>query len=237
MHEQTVSYDDLVKYAALDREEIFITDILEHKYEKEGNKDVLWLRTRYHDGSEWWNRWQDLRNTACAQWYVLTVPELTHHGKHLFANAAERKEKYSELRARFAKDSHPQKKEEDAQMEKNRQPIANPEQPKLPQVSFDEQAETSVKHSLERVFEGRRRRRPRVTFKTQDKGNKQGTERKLVKLEKQNIDTKDTKTKNAEIVEITKRSTGEKKYITRERLDKYLQYIQEKRDKENEQVI
>ena len=51
------------------------------------------------------------------------------------------------------------------------------------------------------------------------------------------IDTKDTKTKNAEIVEITKRSTGEKKYITRERLDKYLQYIQEKRNKENEQVI
>ena len=42
-------------------------------------------------------------NTACAQWYVLTVPELTHHGKHLFANAAERKEKYSEL-PRFAKD-------------------------------------------------------------------------------------------------------------------------------------
>ena len=27
MHEQTVSYDDLIKYAALDREEIFITDI------------------------------------------------------------------------------------------------------------------------------------------------------------------------------------------------------------------
>ena len=58
---------------------------------------------------------------------VLTVPELQHHGKHLFANAAERKEKYTELRARFAKDLYPQKKEEDAQMKINRRPIANPE--------------------------------------------------------------------------------------------------------------
>ena len=133
------------------------------------------------------------------------------------------------MRARFAKDSHPQKREEDAQIEKNSQPIANPEQPKLPQVTFDEQAETSVKHSLERVFEGRRKRRPRVTFKTQGKDNKQGTEHKLVKLEKPNIDTK-----NTQKVEIIKRSTGEKKYITKERLDKYLQYIQEKRKQENE---
>merc|ERR1711871_247062 len=180
-------------------------------------------------------------NTACAQWYVLTAPELQHHGKHLFTNAAERKEKYTELRARFAKDLYPQKKEEDAQMKINRRPIANPEQPSLPQVTFDEhqqQAETSVKHSLKRVFEGDRKQQPRVTFNL--KGNKDNDnthemknrdngkthEQKTYRENKINNKKITKETNKDQIVQITKKSTGGKKYITKERLDKYLKYIQ-----------
>ena len=84
VHEQTVSYDDLIKYAALDREESLVTDILEHKYVKEGRKEELWLRTKYQDGTEWWNKWSDIRNTACAQWYVMTHSALEKHAKGLF---------------------------------------------------------------------------------------------------------------------------------------------------------
>ena len=53
MHENTISYDDLIKYAALDREETFVTDVLEHKWEKTRTKNILWLRVRYHDDHEW----------------------------------------------------------------------------------------------------------------------------------------------------------------------------------------
>ena len=101
VHEQTVSYDDLIKYAALDREESLVTDILEHKYVKEGRKEELWLRTKYQDGTEWWNKWSDIRNTACAQWYVMTHSALEKHAKGLFKTMAERREKYSELKAHY----------------------------------------------------------------------------------------------------------------------------------------
>ena len=82
-----------MKHVALDREETFVTDVLEHKWEetRTNAKETLWLRVRYHDDQEWWWKYKDVRDSTCVQWYILTTTTLHSFSKSVFKTEAARR--------------------------------------------------------------------------------------------------------------------------------------------------
>ena len=68
----------------------------------------------------------------------MTHSALERHAKGLFKTVAERREKYSELNALFAKEKDPDSKKGDKIAMANRIPIDNPQPVVIPSVTFDE---------------------------------------------------------------------------------------------------
>ena len=207
MHENTISYEDLIKYAALDREETFVTDVLEHRWEKTRTKETLWLRVRYHDDQEWWCEYKDVRDSACVQWYILTTTTLHNFSKSVFRTEAARKAKYSELKAQYDKSKEPGNT---TVTERKGKLIENPRPPKVPQMTFTEHQElqnddsTRVKHSLENVFHDVAP--PKITTETKKQVS--------FKLNKPNDELRDTIMRERGLRRMENKITGEVRYVT-----------------------
>ena len=144
---------------------------------------------------------------------------------------AERIEKYSELKAQFAKEKDPDAKNQEKAMIANRIPIENPQPVVVPRVTFDEHIEqqqhrdTRVKHSLSNIFIEEPKDSVKVNFSKEEsdgffkeKSNGFFNDNNIKEKSKLNYEKEN---KKEDYIRIRNRDTGHIKYVTRDRYNKY----------------
>ncbi len=157
--------DEIIRLAALDRGEIFATDVVFHFFatNKKTKKEELHLRILYEDGTQRDHAVSTIRDLACVQWYICTHPDLYEkYGSMIGKKKSERERRYTELRAMYTRPEEERQILEEEQRATNNV-VQHPITPQIPQVTFDNSDSKSKFKSLQHVYDKSSRRAKRGT--------------------------------------------------------------------------
>ena len=160
--------DEIVRLAALDRGEIFATDVVFHFFatNKKTKKEELHLRILYEDGTQRDHAISTIRDLACVQWYICTHPDLyDKYGSIIAKKKSERERRYTELRAMFTRPEEERQSLEEEQRSTTNI-VENPITPQIPQVTLNKKINEDSKsnfRTLQHVYDKSPRRVKRGT--------------------------------------------------------------------------